>query len=132
VPEELWVLATEMGKRYGVSRAARALGVHYYGLKKRVEEEKGEAPDPADGNADAAATGMPAGRSWRSAPDSADGNGDAAGRPAFVEIRTVPDSASSGCVVEFEGVAGTMRVRFDDVKPAVLVELTRAVLERRA
>ena len=37
IPEELWVLATDLGTRYGVNRTSRALHVHYDALKKRVE-----------------------------------------------------------------------------------------------
>lgn len=37
IPDDLWRLAAEAGSRYGVSCAARALGLSYYDLGKRVE-----------------------------------------------------------------------------------------------
>ena len=37
IPQQLWSLATRLGVAHGVSRTSRALGVHYYDLKKRVE-----------------------------------------------------------------------------------------------
>ena len=47
IPEELWVLAADLGARHGVSRTSRALHVQYGDLKKRVEEAK--QPDTVDG-----------------------------------------------------------------------------------
>ena len=38
IPERLWALAAKLATRYGVSRTSMALGLDYYGLKKRVEE----------------------------------------------------------------------------------------------
>jgi hypothetical protein len=37
IPSELWALAAKLATRYGVSRTSMALGLDYYGLKKRVE-----------------------------------------------------------------------------------------------
>ena len=36
IPENLWDLAVEAAREVGVNRAARALGLEYYALKKRV------------------------------------------------------------------------------------------------
>jgi hypothetical protein len=36
IPEELWELAVELAADYGVYRTARALGLNYESLKKRV------------------------------------------------------------------------------------------------
>jgi len=36
IPEELWALAAKLAGRYGVNSTARALGVDYYSLKRRV------------------------------------------------------------------------------------------------
>ena len=50
IPEELWSLAARLGAEHGASRTARALGVHYYDLRKRIEasgtspRERGAAP----------------------------------------------------------------------------------------
>ena len=37
IPEALWRAAVEAAREHGVSKAAQALGLDYYGLKKRVE-----------------------------------------------------------------------------------------------
>lgn len=37
IPRRLWALAVRLVSRHGVSRTARALGLAYYGLKKRAE-----------------------------------------------------------------------------------------------
>ncbi len=37
IPEDLWSLATELGLRFGASRASRALGVAYATLRQRME-----------------------------------------------------------------------------------------------
>lgn len=37
IPEALWRAAVEAAGEHGVSKAAQALGLDYYGLKKRVE-----------------------------------------------------------------------------------------------
>jgi hypothetical protein len=36
IPGHLWALAVRLAKRHGVSRTAMALGLDYYGLKRRV------------------------------------------------------------------------------------------------
>ena len=38
IPDALWVAAAKMAGRYGLHRAARALRVEYYSLKRRVEQ----------------------------------------------------------------------------------------------
>ncbi len=37
IPQPLWALAVRLVSRHGISRTATALGLDYYGLKKRVE-----------------------------------------------------------------------------------------------
>ncbi|MDP6719649.1 MAG: hypothetical protein QGF59_13400 [Pirellulaceae bacterium] len=39
IPDSLWKLAVKLAGAYGVSRAASALKVEYYALKKRVESQ---------------------------------------------------------------------------------------------
>ena len=41
IPDDLWELAAEAGRRYGVSRASRVLRLEYYDLKGRVEARRG-------------------------------------------------------------------------------------------
>jgi hypothetical protein len=43
IPDPLWALAAKLATRYGVSRTSMALGLDYYGLKKRADET-GERP----------------------------------------------------------------------------------------
>jgi len=43
IPQTLWTLAVRLVKTHGVSRTASALGLDYYGLKKRM----GMAPPPS-------------------------------------------------------------------------------------
>ncbi len=50
IPDTLWALAVRLAKRHGVNRTARALGVDYYSLKKRVEAAAACEP-PARGPA---------------------------------------------------------------------------------
>src|SRR5262249_7729188 len=44
IPQTLWALAVRLVRRHGVSRTATALGLDYYGLKKRVEGAAQEPP----------------------------------------------------------------------------------------
>ncbi len=51
IPEALWRTAAEAAREHGVSRTAQALGLDYYGLKKRAESpleisESGPAAGP--------------------------------------------------------------------------------------
>lgn len=38
IPERLWNSAVKAAAKYGLSKTAQALGVDYYGLKKRIED----------------------------------------------------------------------------------------------
>jgi hypothetical protein len=44
IPQPLWALAARLVSRYGVSRTSSALGLDYYGLKKRAEESANPRP----------------------------------------------------------------------------------------
>jgi hypothetical protein len=44
IPETLWALAVRLVKRHGLNPTARALGVDYYSLKKRVEAAAASEP----------------------------------------------------------------------------------------
>lgn len=52
IPDALWASAVELARQYGVNKTARALGLNYYSLKRRLEsgthaglyEPKGGAP----------------------------------------------------------------------------------------
>ena len=43
IPEPLWRLASRLAVAYGVCRTASELGLDYYGLKRRVEEQASPA-----------------------------------------------------------------------------------------
>src|SRR5262249_59616712 len=42
IPLPLWALAVRLAHTYGISRTAAALGLDYYGLKKRAETAASE------------------------------------------------------------------------------------------
>ena len=44
IPATLWVEAAELASRYGVNRTARALGLDYYHVKKRVKTSSRTGP----------------------------------------------------------------------------------------
>ncbi|MCP4305420.1 MAG: hypothetical protein GY788_11195 [bacterium] len=50
IPEALWRTAVEAAREHGVSRVAQALGLDYYGLKKRLKPtaEVSESARPAE------------------------------------------------------------------------------------
>ena len=102
IPGELWTLAAELGARYGVNRAARALRLDYYDLKKRVAGAT--APDPEE-------AGAP---------------------PAFVEILTAPLAPAAECLVEFESPSGAkMRIQARGAHAVDLAALSRLFLGPR-
>ena len=37
IPDGLWAAAVELARQYGVNKTARALGLDYYSLKRRLE-----------------------------------------------------------------------------------------------
>lgn len=41
IPERLWQAAVQVARSYGVNKTARAFGLDYYGLKKRVDSGSG-------------------------------------------------------------------------------------------
>jgi hypothetical protein len=101
IPAKLWSLATDLGIRFGVSCTARALGVDYYALKKRIDAagsmERNEA-EPV---------------------------------PAFMEILTEPSVAPSECLVEFEITSGAkMRIEARGASTLDLAQLARLFLEQ--
>ena len=49
IPEELWRLAVQAVSTYGLNKSARALGLDYYSLKKRVEASPARCGSKAPG-----------------------------------------------------------------------------------
>mgnify|MGYP000878131036 CR=1 FL=1 len=96
IPAALWQAAVKAAERHGVHRAAKALRIDYYGLKKRVEEAGSSA-------------GMPA-------------KGDVA---TFVELAGPLSAGSVECLVELEDDSGAkMRVHLKGVEAPDLVALS--------
>ena len=111
IPEELWRLAVQAVSTYGLNKSARALGLDYYSLKKRVKA----AGDPNGGSAK--------GRGLEVFPAA-----------RFVELASgvaelVP-ARSNGvpeCLLEFERAGGAkLRVQLKGVAVADLVALGRS------
>jgi hypothetical protein len=44
IPHALWALAVRLANTHGISRTATALGLDYYGLKKRAQAAAGQPP----------------------------------------------------------------------------------------
>jgi len=102
IPEELWTLATDLGRRYGVSRTARTLGVQYTDLKTRVGlAEAATLPEPQ--------------------PSS----------PAFVEYLAAAPPPKCVIELEGARGA-RMRVQLQGVDQSNLVAFARAFLEAQA
>jgi hypothetical protein len=99
-PESLWASAAEIARTYGIHRTAAALGVDYYSLKHRVEQQ---APSRGGMREGGAAT-------------------------TFVELAAPPMSGGFGeCVLELEDAEGAkMRVRLQGVAAPDLAALTRS------
>lgn len=102
IPEPLWRSAVKMAGVYGLHRAARALRLDYYALKKRVEQEA--AVNDSTGTAPAAPAVTP-----------------------FLEL-VPPISAGVGeCLLELENAAGAkMRVHLKGAVSPDLAALSRS------
>ena len=111
IPEGLWGLAVQAVSTHGLNKTARALGLDYYSLKKRVAA----AGDPTGGSAK--------GRGLEVFPAA-----------RFVELASgvaelVPARSSGvpACVLEFERAGGAkLRVQLQSVAVADLVALGRS------
>jgi hypothetical protein len=91
IPEALWASAVQAATRYGLNPAARALGLDYYSLKRRVEA------GASRGGSDRRKVAKPAaGR---------------IGRGEFIELAPVAPACSPECILELEHPRGAkMRV----------------------
>jgi hypothetical protein len=103
LPETLWKAAAEMAKRHGVNPTARALGLEYTGLRKRVEQQ--DQPK--------------AKRRRPSAP------------PTFLEFVAPGAKPVTNCTVEVESAqGGKLRLELKAVATTELVNLIRAFVNR--
>ena len=99
IPEPLWTAAVKMAEAYGIHRAARALRLDYYSMKKRLEEKE------------AASGKIPA------KPATA----------TFLELAPSPRKNSCECSVEFEDAAGAkMRIQLESTEMPDLAALSRS------
>jgi hypothetical protein len=98
MPEELWRAAAELTKSHGISAVARALGLNYGNLKRRV-----------CGSQRGAQRALGA-------------------QPLFVEIERAPAVLEPRCVFEIEDRCGLrMAIRFEGQSPAELAALGGAL-----
>ena len=102
IPERLWNAAVKMARRYGMHRVASTLGVDYYCLKKRVEQQ------------DAASS-----RAAKSGPDPS--------VPRFLELAPA-ERGTTECIFELEKPGGAkMRVHLKGVAAPDLASLSRSL-----
>ena len=100
IPERLWKLAGRLAVTHGVCRTAAALGLDYYGLKRRVQERPSLA-----------------GRAGRKAEQR-----------AFVELPVASLAGTGECVLEFENARGSkLRVQLKGGPIPDLVALGRSI-----
>jgi hypothetical protein len=103
-PEELWRLAADLARRHGVNPIAKALGLDYHNLKRRVI-----------------------------CPTHTANNG-ATRTPTFIELPgLVPPVAPSSCTAELSNAAGSkMTVRWTGAAGADLAALAEAFWSQRS
>jgi hypothetical protein len=98
IPDRLWVRAVKLAQAYGMHRTAKALGLDYSSLRKRVE----------------------------SASPSAVGGSPTAAR--FLELPSPVGLCLPECVLELEDVQGAkMRIHFKGIEAPDLAALTRSL-----
>ena len=100
IPHALWDSAVKLAEAYGVHATAKALGVDYYSLKKRLEEKS-------------------ASRSRKVVPT----NG-----ATFVELAATARTGIPECLLELEDVEGTkMRIQLKGIEAPDLAALSRSL-----
>jgi len=104
LPEELWRKAAVLARKHGLNKTARALGLKYYSLKKRIE---------AKASGVSKAEEIPC---------------------EFVELLPSPMTASSvECMIELQDESGTMvRIHVKGARMADLVSFASAWRSTRA
>jgi hypothetical protein len=102
IPEALWAAAVKLATAYGINPTAKALGVDYYSLKKRLAEKS-------------------ASRSRLVAP---------AQGATFVEVSAAARAGIPECILELEDVEGAkMRIHLKGIEPLDLTALSRSLWE---
>jgi len=104
IPDSLWAAAVKMAGTYGIHRAAKALRLDYYALKKRVEQEAAAAP---------------------AAPE-------AGGVAPFIELAPPASAGPCQCTLELEDAGGAkMRVHLKSIEAPDLAALSRSFWDLR-
>ncbi len=110
IPEPLWSSAVKAAGAFGVHRTARALGVDYYALKKRVEGKPGGAK-----------------RAGRRPAATASKGSAATGGTTFVELPPAAWPGSGECIMELEDASGAkLRVHLKGLGAPDLAALSRS------
>ena len=100
IPESLWAAAVKLADTYGVHPTAKTLGLDYYALKKRLQEDSGSRPA-------------------MTAPANA---------PTFVELASPARMGMAECILELEDAAGAkMRIQIKGVEAPDLAALSRSL-----
>ena len=100
IPEALWAAAVKLAEAYGIHPTAKALGIDYYCLKKRLEER-------------------PASRSKIATP---------ANGAKFVELSAAARTGIPECILELEDVEGAkMRIQVKGIEAGDLAALSRSL-----
>ena len=111
IPEALWASAVRAATRYGLNPTARALGLDYYSLKKRVEAGASRGGPGREGTKSATGTIRPGRR------------GD---RGEFIELAPVAPAGSPECILDLEHPSGAkMRVHLKGMQAPDLAALSR-------
>ena len=110
IPEPLWSSAVKAAGVFGIHRTARALGVDYYALKKRVE-------------------GKPVGaeRAGRMPAATASKGSAEMGGTTFVELPPAAWPGAGECIMELEDAGGAkLRVHLKGLGAPDLAALSRS------
>ena len=99
IPEPLWSAAVKLAEVHGIHLTAKALGIDYYSLQKRLEEKSASV--------------------WRTAAPASGAR--------FVELAALAPMAVPECVLELEDVAGAkMRIHIKGMEVPDLAALSRS------
>jgi len=99
IPEPLWSAAVKSAEAHGIHPTAKALGVDYYSLKKRLEEKS-----------------------------TSHSTGASLNEAAFVEVAAPAQMAGRECILELEDVEGSkLRIHLKGIEPPDLATLSRSL-----
>jgi hypothetical protein len=99
IPEALWAAAVKLAEAYGIHTTAKALGVGYYSLKKRLEEKSASHSRMAPANG-----------------------------AAFVELIAAAPTGIAECILELEDFEGAkMRIHLKGIQAGDLTALSRGL-----